>query len=636
MVRPVRGHRPGDPTTVQAMNDSAESIAFPSPIGEYLAQLLRKHGPARDGAVATYIPELAKADPESFGICIATADGHVYEAGDSRQAFTIQSISKALVYGLALDDCGRKRVLEAVGVEPSGEAFNSISLAPGTGAPLNPMINAGAITAASLVAGHSPADRFERILAVMSMYAGRRLELDEAVYRSERDTGHRNRAIGHMLRNFDVLKEDPEIALDLYFRQCSVRVTCRDLAIMGATLANGGVNPLTREVAVRSEHVESILSVMLTCGMYDYAGEWVYRIGLPAKSGVSGGILAILPGQLGIGVFSPRLDPRGNSVRGVRVCEDLSRDMNLHFLSPVRVADSVIRSRRSLATLRSKRRRPAAETKVLDEFGHHVRIYEVQGVVGFVAAEIIAREASAHAEPGSYVILDLRRVAEVDRAAGHILFELQRGLDAIGTRLVYSNAQKLPRLLRRLEEASAQQPGLRLLNFPELDRALDWCELQLLAGHLKGTDDGPAGLAGQQLCEGISAGDLAMLESLVKRESFARGQFVFRRGTPSDRLYFLVSGEVSVVVEMRDGRLRRLSTSTAGMSFGETALFDGGVRGADVVAETPAECWSLGREELEMLGNSQPALKLQLLGNALRVVSGIAARLTGEVLALEG
>jgi glutaminase len=234
------------------------------------------------------------------------------------------------------------------------------------------------------------------------------------------------------------------------------------------------------------------------------------------------------------------------------------------------------------------------------------------------------------------VILDLKRVAEVDRAAGHILFGLQRGLDAMGTRLVYSNTQKLPRLLRRLEEASAQHPGLRLLNFPELDRALDWCESQLLSGHPKGADAGSAGLAGQQLCEGLSAGDLALLESLVTRESFAKGQFVFRRGTPSDRIYFLVSGEVSVVVEMRDGRLRRLSTSTAGMSFGETALFDGGVRGADVVAETPSECWSLGREELERLGSSSPALKLQLLRNALRVVSGIAARLTGEVLALEG
>jgi glutaminase len=617
------------------MNDTVDRVSLTSPVREYLARLLRKHRTIRDGDVATYIPELAKADPEWFGICIATADGHVYETGDSRQAFTIQSISKPFVYGLALEDCGRERVLGAIGVEPSGDAFNSISLAPGTGAPLNPMINAGAIAAASLVAGHSPTDRFERILAVLSLYAGRRLELDDAVYRSERDTGHRNRAIGHMLRNFDVLKEDPEIALDLYFRQCSVRVTCRDLALMGATLANAGVNPLTGEVAVRSGYVESILSVMVTCGMYDYAGEWVYRIGLPAKSGVAGGILAILPGQLGIGVFSPRLDARGNSVRGVKVCEDLSRDMNLHFLSPSRVAAAVMRSRRSLATVRSKRRRSAAEAKFLDEVGHRVRIYEAQGIVGFAAAEVIAREVSTHTGPDSFAILDLKRVADVDGAASHILFDLQRALRTAGTTLIYSNAHRLPRFMRYLAEASVQQAGLRLLTFPELDRALDWCELQLLSERPKGEGAGSVGLAGQQLCEGLSADDLAVLERFVTKESFAQGEFIFRMGAPSDRVYFLMSGEVSVVAEMPDGRLRRLSTSTAGMSFGETAMIDGGVRGADIVAETRVECRSLSRAAFEELENSYPALKIGLLRNALRVVSGIAGRLTGEVLALE-
>jgi len=617
------------------MNVIAGGAALSSPIGDYLSHLLRKHGVNRDGAVASYIPELAKADPEWFGICIATADGHIYESGDSQQTFTIQSISKPFVYGLALEDCGRTRVLGTIGVEPSGDAFNSISLMPGTGAPRNPMINAGAIAAASLVAGHSPADRFERILSVMSMYAGHRLELDEAVYVSERDSGHRNRAIGHMLRNFDVLKEDPEIALDLYFRQCSVRVTCRDLALMGATLANAGVNPLTRQVAVRSEYVDSILSVMVTCGMYDYAGEWVYRIGLPAKSGVAGGILAILPGQLGIAVFSPRLDARGNSVRGVKVCEDLSGDMNLHFLSPTRLTPAVMRSRRSLATVRSKRRRSPGEARILDERGDRVRIYEAQGTVGFAAGEIISREISSHSAPDSFAILDLKRVADVDRAAGQILFDLQRALHAAGTTLIYSNAQRLPRFLRHLAEASAQHAGLRLLTFPELDRALDWCEAQLLADYATGGSTGIVELTGQQLCEGLSTEDIAALERLVTRESFAPGEFVFRMGAPSDRVYFLVTGEVSVVAETPEGYLRRLSTSTAGMSFGETAMIDGAVRGADVLAETPVECWSLSRAAFEALENSHPTLKIGLLRNALRVVSGIAGRLTREVLALD-
>jgi glutaminase len=185
--------------------------------------------------VATYIPELAKADPEWFGICVATTDGAVYEVGDSRQPFTIQSISKPFTYGLAIEDRGLNPVLAKIGVEPSGEAFNSINLAPDSGCPRNPMINAGAIVATSLIAGTSPENRLERLLAVLSAYAGHPLAVDPVVYESERSTGHRNRAIGHLLRNFEVLTGDPDEALDLYFRQCSVTVDCRDLGVMAAS-----------------------------------------------------------------------------------------------------------------------------------------------------------------------------------------------------------------------------------------------------------------------------------------------------------------------------------------------------------------------------------------------------------------
>jgi glutaminase len=292
--------------------------AIASPIQQLLDRLHHRYAGLADGHVATYIPELANADPAWFGICLATTDGRVYEVGDTRQRFTIQSISKPFVYGVALEDRGEEAVLERIGVEPSGDAFNSISLAPGTGRPLNPMINAGAIASTSLVAGSSPADRLSRLLGVLSLFAGRALDVDTAVYESERATGHRNRAIGHMLRNFDILTDDPEPALDLYFRQCAVDVTCHDLSIMAATLANGGLNPVTGERAIRPELVGPVLSVMTTCGMYDFAGEWMYRIGMPAKSGVAGGVLAVLPGQLGIGVFSPPLDDRGNSARGDR------------------------------------------------------------------------------------------------------------------------------------------------------------------------------------------------------------------------------------------------------------------------------------------------------------------------------
>src|SRR6185503_5778994 len=282
-----------------------------SPIARYLRLLHERFQKLEDGAVATYIPELASADPSWFGISVATADGYVYEVGDTRQPFTIQSISKPFVYGLALEDHGKAAVLERINVEPTGDAFNSISLESPTGRPRNPMINAGAIAATSLVRGDSPEDRWNRILALFSLYAGRKLEINDAVYRSERDTGHRNRAISHMLRNFEIIDHDPEPDLDLYFRQCSIDVDCRALSIIGATLATGGVNPVTRERVIRADNVDEVLSVMTTCGMYDYAGEWVYRVGLPAKSGVAGGILAVMPGQLAVAVFSPRPAGRG-------------------------------------------------------------------------------------------------------------------------------------------------------------------------------------------------------------------------------------------------------------------------------------------------------------------------------------
>ena len=344
-----------------------------SPIDAYLERLHERWQADGSGAVADYIPPLALADPGWFGISVATTDGHCYEVGDSRRPFTIQSISKPFTYGLALRDLGLPAVDAKVGVEPTGDAFNSISLAPDSGRPLNPMINAGAITSTSLVAGASAAEREERLLAAYGRFAGRPLEVATEVYESERDTGHRNRAIGHMLRNFGILEQDPEAALDLYFRQCSVAVDCRDLSLMAATLANGGVNPLTGERALAREHVDRVLSVMTTCGMYDSAGEWVVDVGMPAKSGVAGGILAVLPGQLGIAVFSPPLDPHGNSVRGVEVCRQISTDLNLNLLHVARSSRSAVRRSYTVADIPSRRRRPEAQSEVLARVGVALR-----------------------------------------------------------------------------------------------------------------------------------------------------------------------------------------------------------------------------------------------------------------------
>lgn len=279
-----------------------------SPLQAYLDGLHARLASLLDGELASYIPELTKADPSWFSISLVTMDGAVYSTGDSTQKFTIQSISKPLVYATALADRGVKFVGEKVGVEPSGDAFNSISLNPKAGAPLNPMINAGAIATASLVAGGTPEAQWQRIIESMSAFVGRDLGIDDDVYRSESVTGFRNRAIAWMLKNFGIIDGEPMASLENYFRQCSVLVDCRDLAFMAATLANGGVHPGTGQRALPLEHVERVLSVMASCGMYDFAGSWLYEVGMPAKSGVGGGIIAVLPGRFGIGVFSPRLD----------------------------------------------------------------------------------------------------------------------------------------------------------------------------------------------------------------------------------------------------------------------------------------------------------------------------------------
>ncbi|MCU0567549.1 MAG: glutaminase A [Oculatellaceae cyanobacterium Prado106] len=297
----------------------------------YLEQLHQKYQPLNHGKVADYIPELAKASPDWFGICVATTDGRIFEVGDSDRIFTIQSISKVFVQGLALEDHGRSFLLSKVGVEPTGDAFNAIVLDEQSKRPYNPMVNAGAIATTSHIKGDSHTDRLNRMLDMFRRYIGHDVAVDISTFVSERTTGSRNRAMAYLMNNFGMIDFRVEEALDLYFQQCSLMVNCRDLAVMAATLANYGVNPLTGDRAVAACYIRDLLSVMYTCGMYNFAGEWAYTIGLPAKSGVSGGIIVVVPNQMGIAVFSPPLDARGNSVRGGKVCEAISADFGLHL-----------------------------------------------------------------------------------------------------------------------------------------------------------------------------------------------------------------------------------------------------------------------------------------------------------------
>jgi glutaminase len=316
-----------DPTT------GPGSEAFGRAVHDQLADIHGRFADLDEGHVADYIPELADANPQHFGIAGVGVKGRIIEVGDTDVAFTIQSISKPFIYGLALEDHGRDGVLERVGVEPSGEAFNAIELDEVSNRPFNPMINSGAIATTSLVKGENQVERLHRVITTLSTYAGRDLQVDSATFFSERATGDRNRAIAHLMRSSEMLPvADLDELLELYFQQCSVLVTCRDLAVMAATLANGGVNPVTGERALQQRYAKDVLSIMLSCGMYDYSGEWAYRVGVPAKSGVSGGITAVLPGQAGIAVFSPPLDAKGNSLRGIQVFEELSSRFSLHFM----------------------------------------------------------------------------------------------------------------------------------------------------------------------------------------------------------------------------------------------------------------------------------------------------------------
>ena len=382
-----------------------------SPIPSYLDEVLQSVAADRTGVLANYIPELAEVDPERLGASIAMVDGELYASGDTDSLFTIQSISKPFVYALALADRGFEKVLDKVGVEPSGEPFNEISLEDSSGRPLNPMINAGAITTHSLVGTETmnPAERMERVISGLSAFAGRSLDVDEAVYSSEIEHAHRNLAIAHMLRSHDILTENPTGVVEGYTRQCSLLVTVQDLAMMAATLANYGIQPVTGEQVVPKTVVRQVLSVMFTCGMYNAAGDWATQVGIPAKSGVGGGIIGAVPGQLGLATFSPRLDVHGNSVRGVSLFERFSSDMGMHVMNIPTVARSAIRANYRIGS------------------GEKItQVIQLQGRIRFAGAERVIREIVDTHYTGTRIALDVTRVYSVDEVAQHMLLEIMR------------------------------------------------------------------------------------------------------------------------------------------------------------------------------------------------------------------
>jgi glutaminase len=294
---------------------SANAIT-PEKIQAALDEAYTKFKDVKEGKNADYIKELANVDPKIFGIALVTADGQVFTKGDIESKVSIQSVSKAFVMAQVIEEQGHQAVQDKIGVDATGMRFNSIvAIEERKGKEINPLVNPGAIAATSMVNGADSAAKWKSILQFQSAFAGRQLSLNMPVYISEAGDNLRNQAIAHLLLAYGRMYFDPVQATDIYTKQCAINVSAKDLAIMGATLANGGVNPVTKKKVVTPETVMYTLPVMATAGLYDDSGIWLYNAGLPAKSGVGGGIVAVCPGKFGIGVVSPPLDDAGNSVK---------------------------------------------------------------------------------------------------------------------------------------------------------------------------------------------------------------------------------------------------------------------------------------------------------------------------------
>src|SRR6202140_1251146 len=561
------------------MNDlrAKEWAALEPPLLRFLKACHAEFSAEEGGAVANYIPELGKADPDHFGISLATLDGHVYEVGDSRIPFTIQSMSKPFVFALALDTLGAARVEGAIGVEPSGDPFNSIRL-NADNRPFNPMVNAGAIACSGLIHEAKGAGAFEYIRQSLGRFAGRELDVDEAVFASESATGDRNRAIGYLLRNSSVITDDVAAVLDVYFRQCSVLVTARDSAVMAATLANRGLNPVTGEQVVSSYAISRALSVMTSSGMYDYAGEWIYRVGIPAKSGVGGGILAALPARLGLGSYSPKLDSHGNSVRGIKVCEALSLHYDLHMLNRSDDARNSIIADYTIGSSASRRSRRPHEQKILAAHHQEVRIIELVGILTFSNVDYLSRQLASRPRP-QFIIFDLRRVAAMTRAGARLLAEGFRELAVFNVTAIISGIKRGSPEWETIGEWVKGSSNLR--NFPLLDDAIEWAEDQIVYQHggsieaIEVTE-----LSEQPLLAGLSADELELMATLGKVRTYRTGERIIAAAEPATSLFFLRSGVVHVKLP---GGIR-LATLTPGMAFGEMALLETH-RSADVEAD---------------------------------------------------
>lgn len=575
-----------------------------SPIDTYLRRLHAEVQQVRDGVPYPVAPAGTTIDPDDFGICLATVDGYVYEVGTTRKEFSLQSLSKPLTYGLALSDLGAEAVDAKVSVEPSGDSFTEISLAEGSGRPANAMINAGALAVASLIKGSGGRSASRRITELYSDFAGRRLRSDKRVFAAERRNSDHNHALAYLLSSFGIIETHPTTALETYLRQCAVQVTCRDLAIMAATLANGGTNPVTGVAAMAGEAVERVLSVMMTSGMYDAAGDWVVTVGMPAKSGVGGGTLAVLPGQAGVAVYSPPLDEHGSSVRGVATCRRLSHDAEMHFVRSAGGGRSAIRATYPIAQVPSPIRRTEEAAAALRETGDRAVVVEIGGDLLFAGTESMIREITGIPDSADLVVLDLRRVDEVSRVAKDMINAVVDQFVDAGRGLVMIDPD---------ERVSGSLDADLVPTFTTVDAAVAYCEDQLLRRYAPGLEkSGAVDVVDSPALAHLSREDAAALASRMEPKSFADGDVVRRVGQRFGGIYFIVSGRVTTLAPDVDGNRVTLRTLGAGMTFG---LLGPGIHSRQETTEKAdgaVQLMVLTDEAIDRLEREEPRLAIEL------------------------
>lgn len=606
-----------------------QTPALQTPLHRFLMETHDRLAAVRDGEVPSYIPELAKADPDQFGIALATIDGHVYETGDTAVPFTIQSISKAMVYALALDTLGAEQVEAAIGVEPSGDAFNSIRLTPDN-RPFNAMVNAGAIACSGLIADAVGADAFPLIATTLGRFAGRALEVDEAVFLSERATGDRNRAIAYLLRNYGAVRGTVDDVLTVYFRQCSLLVTARDLAIMGATFANHGVNPVTGEAVASPYAIARTLAVMSSSGMYDFAGEWIYRVGVPAKSGVGGGILAALPAQLGLGTFSPRLDAHGNSVRGIRTCELISETFDLHMLSRRDDVRACVLADYDFRTVPAKPGRQPRENEILATRPGAIRVLELAGKLSFASMDYVSRRLADPATVPEFLILNLHRVTTITDAGMALLLEMLKGQLPPSTITVVAGVSAGAPVEPRVWDL--KNDGARVRIFPTYEAAMEWAEDQIIYRHggfpERATE---SDLARQALLAGLGPQEVSELTRLCRRADYAAGTEIMAMDEAPTKVYFLLRG----VVSARDSHGTRIDTLIPGMAFGELALIDQ-PRTVSIRSDGQAICMELSLDDFRAFQDAHPRASERIIRNLALLLASRIRRATARIEMLTG